>query len=160
MLKAIRLIAMSEVPYWKTKKAADSILRKFFAGTMNDEVTVDYIFNVSKRDLRAKNKNSAWLSNKLSSLRIWNYIDTHYSETDRKRVGSISLTPQGREALGRTSADSTKNVEAKDHTNEVTPESVYRDIKILRQQNPSFEVVFEFRPKEGLTVRHPANLFR
>jgi hypothetical protein len=142
---------MSE-PYWKTSKAADNTLKMFYSRTMDDEITVDYIFDVCGRDLRQKSKNAAWLSNKLSTLRLHDYIKTNYSVGDRKRVSSIVLTDKGRQALGRATT-----IHVADEKRDVTPESVLNDIKVLRQQNPSFDIIFEMKPKE--TLRDKMNTF-
>lgn len=148
-------LVMSNEPYWKTRNAADNALKTFYAGTESDVVSVADIYKATGRDLRAKAKNSAWLSNKLATLRRYEYVDTTYSSVGRRKVASIKLTDAGRNALGRTTSTNTqKPMQAtlinddSEHDNKVTPETVLRDVNILKKQLPSFNVVFKIEPKE------------
>lgn len=133
----------------KSRNVAVNTLKRFFAEKPNsNELGYDDIINATKRTGYARKKNMAWLSNKWPSLKYYEFIRIDYEYGDGpKKFGKIVLLPEGRRALGRQETQTQTSLIAS-NSDEVTPETVLRDVKVLREKYPSFEVVFDFRPKD------------
>jgi hypothetical protein len=133
----------------KSRSVAVNTLKRFFSEKPNvNELTYNDIVSATKRTEYDREKNMAWLSNKWPTLKHYEFIRVEYEYGDGpKKFGKIILLPEGKRALGRQE-ERVQTSLISSHTNEVTPETVLRDVKLLRERYPSFEVIFDFRPKD------------
>lgn len=92
-------------------------------------------------------KSKRWLSNKLSAMRHYGLFERHYDETNSiaKRLISISLTAKGRQVVQADGAVAQTHPPVNDA---VTPDTVLRDVRILRRKMPLWNVIFELKPRE------------
>lgn len=148
---------MSNGTYNKSEEAAINTLRRFFAGSPDsDEVAVADIFRLTGRNMSQEKKNRDWLANKLSTMRSYDLIDTVYAYEGRRKVDKIKLTILGKRALGRIPSDQLPRGDDLILPPDINPpadrnvslETVYRDVKILKKQLPSFNVIFKLEPKD------------
>jgi hypothetical protein len=142
------------------QRVATNTLSKFFAENPQDTATLETIFTNFGRNLQNDKQNRQWLSNKLTAMRKYGFVTRNYKNRDGTRVlGSLTLTAKGKDALGRENAVvysnplSVRSIENRipqpsvQIEQEVTLETVYRDVKKLQRQLPSFEIIFEVKPK-------------
>ncbi|HSW99541.1 MAG TPA: hypothetical protein VLH38_00730 [Patescibacteria group bacterium] len=146
---------MNKPSNYMSKDAAIENLKRFFSEVPTaNAVSVKDIFIATGRDLAKSKQNKSWLANKLTAMRDYDLVVRHYSSDGKKKLEKLSLTPEGKKALGRAEDDtaSAATPVPANATNsladEVTPETVYRAIKVLREKMPSFEIVFEIKPKD------------
>ena len=154
--------------------AAVSNLARFFSGNPDaDSVTLEQIFNATGRDLAREKQNKSWLFNKLTSMKPYNLLIRKYatSKDGFEVLSGLSLTDAGKAALGRpllTTTTTTRTnsisgtariVSTVPDLDHVTPEVVYRYVKELRKQMPSFRIVFEIRPRDEEII-HGGNTYR
>jgi hypothetical protein len=139
----------------KSRSSATNTLKRFFSKNPNaEELNFGEIVEATGRNSYDREKNMAWLSNKWPALKFYDFIQVEYAYGDGPRkFKKIVLLPEGKRALNRPDNSPTQQSilppEKNNDSKTVTPESVYRDVVSLRQQNPSFDVIFEFKPKEG-----------
>ena len=130
-----------------SRDAAVENLKQFFQGTDSNSITVQNLFRVMGRDDFDEAQNRGWLSNKLSDMRKYNFINKEITNVNGKlKLTKISLTPEGKQALGRSTSEKAQ-VNPQDTASLL--EAVNQNVEVLRQRLPSFDVVFDIKPKEG-----------
>lgn len=138
-----------------SKDAAAANLKRFFADTpvSSDVVSLEGIFAATKRNSHTLNQNRLWLANKLTSMRDYNLIERQYTvEGGKKKLTGLKLTHDGKKALGRDMPMLAEKVVAPlaahaSQPEEVTLETVYRAVRVLREKMPSFDIIFDIKPK-------------
>jgi hypothetical protein len=146
-----------------TREAAVGNLKKMFTyAPDSDVVLVDDVFKAFGRSLADEVRNKMWLSNKLYAMRDYDLLERGYAKRNRKsKLIKLTLTNEGRKALKRSErtqqahAQTSLPVSSSNSviSGEVTPETVYQAVKVLRKMLPSFEVTFEIKPKEEVGQR-------
>lgn len=129
-----------------SRSAAAQVLKRIYSQTKSNDITFDEIMSATGRTDKDINTNKAWLSNTLIALKYYDFVKVNYTSEFPKRMKNISLRPEGFQALDRT--EQPNEVEASESSKIITPESVWNDIQILREQNPSFQIDFYIHPKE------------
>lgn len=138
-----------------TPGAAVSNLDTMFGDS--DSVGVNRVFLAYHRTLAEESKNKLWLANKLAAMKDYDFIIRRYAtQGGKRRLVGLTLTEKGKKALGRnpepvhatTTTTTTVPPTPAAPAQEVTPETVLKAVKQLRKQLPSFEVVFEIKPKD------------
>lgn len=131
-----------------TYVSAIETLKKFYKDTSSDIATLGEIYQAWGRDLSDPEKNKQWVANKLTHLKHYDLVVPIYSFGRRRELSKIQLTEEGKKVLGRVESSSNKAIP---QSNTVTPETVLRDVKILQDQLPNFNIIFRIEPKEVQT---------
>ncbi len=135
-----------------SKEAAIENIKRFFANTPEDVLSIKDAYLAWERDLKQANKNKGWFSNKMVDLKYHDLIKPVYGMKNNRRVlTKIQLTLEGKRALGR--------VEGKEQANDaILPSTNGQDnllsiadaMKIvarLKKENPDFEITFDVKLK-------------
>lgn len=145
-----------------SREAAVGTIKKFFHDEPADVINVDDLFIKMARDLNKGKANRSWLSNKLTSLKEYNFLEKHYSAaTGKKKLTRLSLTSEGKRALGRVETQQISKASyqlspslSTKQNNEADVEAllewVNRNIDLLQAKLPSFVITFNIQPKREL----------
>ena len=140
-------------------EGAARALAKLFKSNNTTSVLVDDVFRANNRPMRNENddkKNRQWLSNTLWTISQYGFIRKGFTTRDGSRVlYKLTLTEAGKQALGRRDEDLSSTTSKSEGlsgartemSTEELLESVNHDIESLRGKLPSFEVVFDIKPK-------------
>jgi hypothetical protein len=136
-----------------SRDAAIANVKRFFADTpSSDTVSLEDIFTTAGRGSNKPAQNRLWIANKLTSMREYNLVERQYSKDGgKKKLVGLKLTNEGKEALGRANGVAVSQADTilpVVQPQEITLETVYQAVKILREKMPSFDIVFEIKPKE------------
>ncbi|HXY17904.1 MAG TPA: hypothetical protein VEH48_00595 [Candidatus Nitrosopolaris sp.] len=143
---------MPSAKKYKSRRAAIETLRRFFAGKPDtDRLSVEEVFIATGRQKTAPRANMAWLSNKLTTLRYHNLIDSEYSYEGRRRLEAISLTLDGKRALGQigglAGTDSGPSAAASPPLAGLS--DALAIVSALQQQYPRFDIALTIKPKDS-----------
>lgn len=133
-------------------KTATEYLRKFYSGTSSDVVSLREIFIAYKLDLSKEKNNRIWIGNKLTYLKEHNLVKPIYDGTKgNSPLSALKLTDEGRRALGRTSEVLIKKSPTANNVkhNGITLDEVVKAMPRIKQENPEFEINFDFRLRSG-----------
>lgn len=136
--------------YRVTKNTAAQTIQSWFSSNPEvDELSVSKIYALEGRDPNRKS-DKRWLTNKLSAMRDHDLFEKHYEKnrSGTKVLAKITLTANGREIVSSLEHDMTAPHKQVVTGSEITPDTVLRDIRILRRKMPLWNVIFELRPKE------------
>ncbi len=153
-----------------SREAATKNLEDFFRSTSEDAIAVDDLFVEMGRGQKSDKANRSWLSNKLTSMKDYNFLTRHYSKRDKKnKLTKLSLTSEGKRALGRSEGahtttttttiipDNNRSATVSRTDVESLLESVNRDIEVLQQKLPSFYITFNIRPRRDVGMSERLN---
>lgn len=138
-----------------SKEAAIENLKRFFANTSEDAITIDQALTAWERDLAKVDLNKGWLSNKMVDLKYHNLVASLYAVRNNRRVLSkLQLTFEGKRALGRITGTNTSPIESpiSNSSEEISGigsrmENLFRQIAKFRADNPEFEIEFNVKLK-------------
>ena len=137
---------------YKSKKAAEETLKRFFANNpASDRITVEEIFQAAGRQDKKPRPNMAWLSNKLTTLRYHDLINSEYSYQGKRRLEAISLSLDGKRALRRV-GNPNPRPEAETQVRDGQADSlddVLALVSQLRKRYPEFDIDLTVKPKQG-----------
>jgi hypothetical protein len=142
---------------YKSKKAAEETLKRFFANKpASDQVSVEEIFRAAGRQGKQPTANMAWLSNKLTTLRYHDLINSEYSYQGKRRLKSISLSLDGKRALRRVGSANSPNAyqeppEAGRQAlgdQEPSLDDALALVSQLRKRYPEFDIDLTVKPKQ------------
>ncbi|HVV26052.1 MAG TPA: hypothetical protein VHC21_03405 [Candidatus Saccharimonadales bacterium] len=153
---------------YMSREAAVKNLENFFRDVPSDTISVDELFIKLGRGQKTDAVNKSWLSNKLTSMKDYHFIKRNYSTINKKkRLTSLGLTPEGKQALGRervapmasqTTHPTTRSTpDNGQESAESLLESVNRNIEILQQMLPSFYITFNIRPRRDVGMSERIN---
>lgn len=130
---------------YKSLAAAKETLKRFFsADPTADRISVEDIFVATDRQSHSKQANLAWLSNKITTLRYHNLVDAEYSYDGRRRLQALSLTLDGKRALGRIKEAGTPG--GTPAVSGLT--DVLALVSQLRKDYPEFDIALTVKPKD------------
>ena len=131
---------------YKSLAAAKETLKRFYANAPDsDSLSTEEIFAAAGRLKHSKQANLAWLSNKITTLRYHNLVDANYSYDGRRRLEGLTLTLDGKRALGRAGTVGTPGGTL------VTPQGltdVLALVSQLRKDYPDFDIALTVKPKD------------
>lgn len=147
---------MPSLKKYKSKRAAEETLKRFFAAKPDsDRVSVKEIFEATGRQDKKIRANMAWLSNKLTDLRYHDLIDSEYSYQGKRRLKSISLSLDGKRALGRvgngsgaSGTDLAPTANRPANSGGASLEDALELVSELRQRYPEFDIALTVKPKD------------
>lgn len=138
---------------YKSPRAAIEMVKRFFAHTTDDSISLEDVFRMWGRDAEKVKQNKAWLSNKLTQLKYHDLIIPVYSyKNGRRRLEKIQLTLEGKRVLGRIgenidNANGDSIVKA--NSNSVSFTNIMQRVAELRKENPDYEITFFVKLKGG-----------
>jgi hypothetical protein len=138
---------------YKSLGAATETLRRFFANNPDtDEITINDIFEATGRGDKDAGNNMAWLSNKLTTLRYHNLVDSTYSYHGRRKLEKISLTLAGKRALMRVQDGVRPEIVSVPHLGtpvkgKVSINDALAIVKELKEEYPDFEIELTINTK-------------
>lgn len=133
-----------------SKDAAIEAVKRFFANTTSDSLSIQDAYTAWNRDLSKSKTNKDWLSNKLVDLKYHNLISSIYGmRNNRRTLTKIQLTLEGKRAIGRVQ-DANKHVEDNQilANGNISLETIMKEIPRLKRENPEFNIVFSVTPKD------------
>lgn len=137
---------------YKSKNASVENVRKFFAKTSNDSVSLQEAFSAWGRDLQKPQENRAWLSNLMTHLKYHNLIQPVYTfKGGFRALDRLQLTLDGKKALGRLASDpdggTVVGTVSYGENNPKTISDVMNIVSRLRKDNPDYEITFDVKLK-------------
>jgi hypothetical protein len=138
---------------YKSKTAAGETLKRFFAGNPDsDRVSVEEIFRNTGREDKKPRANMAWLSNKLTTLRYHDLISSEYSYQGKRRLKSISLSLDGKRALGRAGSGLSTNPGPQPDNRPADGQTASLEdaltiVSQLKKRYPEFDIDLTIKPK-------------
>jgi hypothetical protein len=134
--------------------AAIELLKRIFNNTSRDTISLDEAYVAANRTTESEETNRNWLNHALTKLRYHKLVVPVYKYDGRQRLDKIQLTLAGKTALGQVHIESNKD-HAQDDSTQITksPEEVsYNDVvkvvRVFRDNNPEYEVIFNVRLRE------------
>ncbi len=146
-------MAMPTSKKYKSKRAAEETLKRFFAANPgSDTVSVEEIFQATGRHGKPARANMAWLSNKLTDLRYHDLIDSEYSYQGKRRLKGISLSLDGKRALGRAGSGPAATPDPQPGNRPgsgqaVSLEDALMIVSQLKRRYPEFDIDLTVKPK-------------
>ena len=128
-------------------------MKRFFAANPDsDTVLVEEIFAATGRQAKQPRANMAWLSNKLTDLRYHDLIDSEYSYQGKRRLKSISLSLDGKRALGRVGGGSASNPDLQPDNRATSGQAASLEdaltvVSQLKRRYPDFDIDLTIKPK-------------
>lgn len=151
----------AEKPSWiKSQESAERILKGFFVSNPRAEnVSVEEIYRVSRRDPEREKTNRSWLGNILSSLKYYDLVKPVYSYRGARKLSGLQLTDKGKEVVhppedqeeaiaGVYSPYSPVNYGVSVFEDKLSPQDLLNYVQTFRRQNPGLEVTFGIRVKD------------
>jgi hypothetical protein len=143
-----------------SEAAAVELLRRIFdSAPGRDELSLGEIYVAVGRGELDADVNRNWLNTVMLKLKRHSFIAPQYEFDRRKKLRSIKLTVAGKAALGRTGVPAPQSAPPTDSVAAVgaaTPDSrdisyndVAKAVRLFRDNNPEFEVVFRVTLKEA-----------
>ncbi len=141
----------SKSPY-KSRASAEEAIKRIFANTSEDLISLEELFRIWGRDVTKVEENKQWLSNKLTNWKYHNLIIPVYASRNNRRVlDKLQLTLEGKRMLGRIGQNVTGMNRIQHEINGNGKTVDFRNVKIvidkLKEANPEFEFNFEMRLK-------------
>lgn len=115
-----------------SREAALEALKKLFTSPDKEILTINEVFLSVGRDLNRIEQNKKWLTNRLTDLKHYNFVESVYTDTQPKMLDKIRLLPAGKKAL--------EDMLRSQPTRNITLESIARDVQEFQKQNPSILV--------------------
>jgi hypothetical protein len=136
--------------YISENAAIETVKRLFANSPDSDSVTLEEVYSATDRSDFNEQANKNWLSNKMTQIKYHDLIKSLYKYDGRKKLVGIQLTIKGKRALGRISNDIIDDDQQVGDTNykSVTASDVAKVVKVFRDNNPEYTVVFEVKLKE------------
>ena len=135
----------------KSRSSAVKTIKRFFANTSDDSISIQDAFSSWGRDLERVKDNKAWLSNKLTHLKFYELVTPIYSYGEGPRkLEKLELALEGKRELGRIgrNLESSNGVSASANGRSVISlEEIMKAVPKLRKENPEFEITFDVRLK-------------
>ena len=135
----------------KSRSSAVGTIKRFFANTADDSISIQDAFKSWGRDLVKVKDNKAWLSNKLTHLKFYELVTPIYSYgKGPRKLEKLELTLEGKRELGRIgrNLESSNGVSASTNGRSVISlEEIMKAVPKLRKENPEFEITFDVRLK-------------
>lgn len=137
----------------KTRYSAVQNIRKMFANTTEDSISLREVFIAWGRNLEKEAENKAWLSNKLTHLKYHDLVTPVYSYNGGPRkLDKLELTVEGKRELGRIKGKSDNEnghmVSGNGHNVPVAaPTDLYNLVAQWKKDHPDFEVTFDVKLK-------------
>lgn len=133
-----------------SESAAIGNLKSFFKNApVGDSVSVEDVFKAYERSHQPEKTNRGWLSNKLNGMKPYDLVESKQS-TSTGKTTHLTLTSKGREILGITNTpDYSPHKDDSAQTTEELLETMNVRVETLRKRLPSFDIVFDIKPKGG-----------
>lgn len=150
---------MGKTTYKKpTRTGATLTLKRFFANNDSDYASVSSIYAAANRNA-SKDKedlNRNWLSNKLTGLYHYSFVDPDYSYDGRRKLEGIRLTREGRIALGRVEVAQSAPISSasiKQPENHLTLDEILRAVPEINKSLPLHRVRVILEDKEDTIAK-------
>lgn len=137
----------------KSRYSAVQNIKKMFANTPEDSISLRDVFIAWGRNLEKEVENKAWLSNKLTHLKYHDLVTPVYSyEGGPRKLQRLELTIEGKKELGRIKGkvNGTDEVPVKTngHNNAVSFTDLTKLVAQFREDNKDYyEVTFDVKLK-------------
>jgi len=140
-----------------SQRFAIKTLEKLFSGTENDKLSFDEIISAwGGRENFPREKNKAWLGNKMTHLKYRNLIKPIYKHNDNNRrvFDGIQLTLEGKKGLGRIQGESLDKSEGPTSQNNAGASEtlsfldVMKTISTMKEKYPEYEITFNVKLKD------------
>ncbi len=135
----------------KSRPSVEAMVRKFFANTQGDSVSLDDAFRNWGRDTENEAKNKQWLSNKLPHMKYYNLVEPVYAYRNTRRVlDKLHLTQEGKRIMDRTANGTVSVAETPMpmHTNgKLTLDDFLKAVPQIRGDHPELEINVEVKVK-------------
>jgi hypothetical protein len=139
---------------YKSRASMEGTVKRFFAHTSDDTLSLDDAFNAWGRDMTEVEKNKQWFSNKLTNMKYYNLVTPVYTVRNNRRVlEQIQLTLEGKRVMGRVGENGITENGVQPSINGNGKKIDFKEamdmIKELKRQNPDFEITFTAKLREG-----------
>lgn len=150
----IFLTKMTTKLKYKTRYSSVQNIRKMFANTSEDSISLRDVFIAWGRNLEKEVENRAWLSNKLTHLKYHDLITPVYSyEGGPRKLQRLELTIEGKRELGRIKGKVNSNDEVSttiSNSGAVSLSDLTKLIAQFREDNKdNYDINFDVKLKEN-----------
>ncbi len=132
-----------------TIKTATEYLKRFYSQTDTDEVTLKEVFSIYGFNPHKEKINRVWIGNKLIYLKRYQLVEPVYDgDKANARLIAIKLTDEGRKVLNSENDYSINQLQNKVSSRDlkaITLNDVVQAMPRIRQENPEYEINFDFR---------------
>lgn len=133
---------------YKSRNAAIENLKRFFANTPTDDITlVEAFTGWGRPNPENVEANKPWLSSELVHFKYHNLLAPVYAYSDgRKKLVKLRLTLEGKKALGRLVSDPEEDKETTANSiNTASLSDVARIVADFKAQHKEYEITFDVK---------------
>lgn len=137
---------------YKSRASMEGTVKRFFAHTSEDTISLEDAFSAWGRNMAEVEKNKQWFSNKLTNMKYYNLVTPLYTVRNNRRVlEQIQLTLEGKRVMGRVGenviTENGVNPSSNGNGKKIDFKDVMDLVAQLKEQNPQFEIVFDVKLK-------------
>lgn len=137
----------------KSRPSVEAMVKKFFANTSTDVVSLTDAFRNWGRDTEDEAKNKQWLSNKLPHMKYYDLVVPIYAYRNNRRIlDKLQLTHEGKRIMGEVDDRpiSLEEMPTTAHVNgKLTLDDFLKAVPNLRKEHPELEINVDVKVKNG-----------